>query len=70
MNTADLDQIVHLSDISLPSGVEIVELSHGAGHDQAVASIHMPRAAKEETTEEAGEAAEGGEEAAAEGGGE
>ena len=55
----------------MPSGVEIVELSHGAGHDQAIASIHMPRAVKEETTEEAGEAAEGGEaEGAEEAGGE
>ncbi len=43
----DLDGIVHLSDIKLPNGVEIVELTHGEGHDQPVASIHLPRAAKE-----------------------
>ena len=54
----EMDAILHMSDIKLPAGVEIVELSHGAGHDQAVASIHMPRGAKEE-------AAEGGEEEAA-----
>ncbi|MDH5409355.1 MAG: 50S ribosomal protein L25/general stress protein Ctc [Gammaproteobacteria bacterium] len=57
----DLDGIVHLSDIKLPAGVEIVELSHGEGHDQPIASIHMPRAAKEESAADA--SAEGGEEA-------
>ena len=53
-----LNGILHLTDIKLPEGVELVELSHGAGHDQAVASIHLPRAAKEETAapEEGGEA--------------
>lgn len=53
-----LDAIFHLSEIKVPNGVEIVELSHGQGHDQAVASIHLPRAAKEETAEadEAGDA--------------
>jgi large subunit ribosomal protein L25 len=54
-----LNGIMHLSDIKLPDGVELVELAHGAGHDQAVASIHLPRAAKEETAgpAEGGEAA-------------
>lgn len=61
LSNLDLDGIVHLSDIKLPAGVEIVELSHGQGHDQPVAAIHMPRAAKE--TEEAAPEA-GGEEAA------
>jgi len=61
----DLDGIIHLSDIKVPAGVEIVELSHGEGHDQPVASIHMPRAAKE-AGEDAGEAA--GEAAGEEGG--
>ena len=59
-----LNDIYHLSDLKLSKGVELVELSHGEGHDQAVASVHMPRAAKEEeTVEEAGgeAAAEGGE---------
>lgn len=55
-----LNDIVHLTDLQLPAGVELVELLHGESHDQAVASIHMPRAAKEET------AVEGGEEAGAE----
>lgn len=47
LSNLSLDGIVHLSDVKLPAGVEIVELSHGEGHDQPVAAIHMPRAAKE-----------------------
>jgi large subunit ribosomal protein L25 len=42
-----LNQIIHLTDLKLPPGVELVELLHGEAHDQAVASIHLPRAAKE-----------------------
>jgi len=58
-----INDIFHLSDLKLPKGAELVELSHGEGHDQAVASVHLPRAAKEETAEEGGEvaAAEDGE---------
>jgi large subunit ribosomal protein L25 len=63
----EMDATYHLSDITMPAGVELVELAHGEGHDQTVAAIHMPRAAKEEEeapAEEAGEAPaaeEGGE---------
>jgi len=60
----ELNAIFHMSDLKLAKGIELVELSHGESHDQAVASVHVPRAAKEEeetTAEEAGEAAEGGE---------
>jgi len=39
----DLNETLHLSDIKLGDGVEIVELTHGEGHDQRVASIHLPR---------------------------
>jgi large subunit ribosomal protein L25 len=49
----DLDTNIHLSDIGLPSGVELVELLHGEGHDQSVVTIHLPRGAKEEEAEEA-----------------
>lgn len=45
MADAEMDHIVHLSDIKLPKGVELVELSHGAEHDQAIATIHKARAA-------------------------
>lgn len=39
----ELDQVLHLSDLKLPSGVELVELTHGARHDQPVAGIHKTR---------------------------
>jgi len=54
LGNLELNGIIHLSDIPLPSGVELVELLHGESHDQAVASIHLPRAAKE-VAEEGGE---------------
>lgn len=56
MSEVELEQSVHLSDIPLPKGVELVELSHGAEHDQAVAAIHKTRGSMEE--EETVEAAE------------
>lgn len=63
MAEMEMDSILHLSDIVLPKGVEIVELSHGADHDQAIATIHKARAAvsedsEEETTEEASDDSE------------
>jgi len=45
MAEAEMDSIVHLTDIILPKGVELVELTHGADHDQAIATIHKARAA-------------------------
>jgi len=53
MADAEMDTIVHLSDIKLPKGVEIVELTHGDDHDQAVATIHKARAAVSADDEEA-----------------
>lgn len=41
-----LGDIVHLSELSLPSGVHIPSLTHG---DQAVVSLHLPRGGGEET---------------------
>ncbi|MDR2876936.1 MAG: 50S ribosomal protein L25/general stress protein Ctc [Chromatiales bacterium] len=43
----NLNETLHLSNIRLPSGVEIIELMHGAEHDQPVVSVHVPRAAVE-----------------------
>jgi len=59
----ELNANVHLSDLVLSKGVELIELTHGAGHDQSIASVHLPRGAHEEDDEAAVE----GEEAAAEG---
>jgi len=39
----DIDGVIHLSDIKVPKGVELVELALGEGHDQAVVTIHKGR---------------------------
>ena len=62
LGSLDLEDVVHLSEIPLPKGVELMELLHGEGHDQSVITIHLPRGAKEE---EEAEEAEAGEVAAA-----
>lgn len=60
-----LNEILHLSDIKLPEGVEIPELAHGPEQDRAIVSIqHIKVAPVEEEVEEEveevdGEAAEG-----------
>ena len=52
----DMEQILHLTDITLPAGVELIELLHGVDHNQPIAAIHKTRASKEaEEGEEAGE---------------
>ncbi|GAC1038556.1 50S ribosomal protein L25/general stress protein Ctc [Pseudomonas sp. No.117] len=45
MAKVELDQIVHLSDLAVPAGVELVSLAHGS--DLPVASIHLPRIREE-----------------------
>ena len=55
-----LGEALHLSDLRLPDGVQLVELLRGPEHDVAVVSIHARRGAEEEG-EGGGEAAEGGE---------
>ena len=61
----ELDEMLHLSDIKLPEGVEIPQLQHGPDQDQAIVSVHIIRAAPIE--EEAVGEEEAAEEAAAEG---
>jgi large subunit ribosomal protein L25 len=47
-----LDETLHLSDLKLPEGVELVAFSHGVeGHDLPVVSIHKPRIIEEEVVE-------------------
>ncbi|MCB1845444.1 MAG: 50S ribosomal protein L25/general stress protein Ctc, partial [Halioglobus sp.] len=40
-----VDEMLHLTDIKVPEGVTIVELSHGDDHDQPIVSIHVIKAA-------------------------
>jgi len=53
----ELGQIVHISDLSLPTGVESVALNHGADHDLAVATVNKPKGSADD--EESSDAAEG-----------
>jgi len=57
MNIGDM---IHLTDLKLPEGVEIVALTHGdeAAHDEAVVSIQADRRAQ--AAEEGGEGEEAG----------
>jgi len=60
MSDVELDQILHLSDLKLPKGIELtVDLSDHS-HDLPVVSIHIPKAApvEEEEVEEEEAAAE------------
>ena len=57
----EIGQSVHLSEMKIPAGVEVVEMLHGEGHDQAVATMAATRGGSESTEEEA-EVVEGGEE--------
>jgi large subunit ribosomal protein L25 len=47
MSQMNINDMKRLSDIPLPPGVELVDLAHG--RDEAVASIHHPRAEEVET---------------------
>jgi large subunit ribosomal protein L25 len=54
---------IHISDMTLPKGVESVALSHGADHDLLIAAVNKPKgAAIEEDGDSEGEEAEAGEE--------
>ncbi len=55
-----MGEIVHLSDLKMPAGVEVFALKQGEEHDSAIATIHARKVAEEpEAGEAAGEAAEG-----------
>ena len=54
-----LGDIIHLTDLKLPEGVQILALTHGDEHehDTAVANIHIRKTAKEDVEADAEEAA-------------
>lgn len=60
MADVEIDQIVHLSDLALPSGVSLAAFSHGDEHehDLPVVAIHAPKGGSEEVDEGAPEAPE------------
>ncbi len=55
----ELGTTLHLSDLKVPAGVTLVELSHGADHDNAVLTISKPKVRGEDTVGEEGEGEEG-----------
>jgi large subunit ribosomal protein L25 len=57
VNVAELElgQTLHISDLTLPAGVSSVELGKGESHDLAVVTLHAPKGASEEQSEEASE---------------
>jgi large subunit ribosomal protein L25 len=50
VSTLQINDILHLSDLKLPKGVELVDLTHH--DDKAVVSVHMPRIEEEPTSSE------------------
>jgi len=46
LSNIEMGQIAHLSDITLPEGVEIVALRRGEDHDQGIGYCYAPRGAK------------------------
>lgn len=52
----EVGQTLHISDITLPKGVESVALNHGSDHDHPIAAIQKARgAAEDENSEEESE---------------
>jgi len=52
MSNMELNDIVHLSNLKLPKGVELTELTHGEEHDLPIATLQMARIAEEVVKEE------------------
>jgi large subunit ribosomal protein L25 len=48
MTHVGIGEAIHLSDLKLPEGVQIIELIHGPDHDQLVATVQAARAEVEE----------------------
>lgn len=54
----DIGETLHLSDLVLPKGVEIVALHQGSDHDLPVVSMMSSKASKEDAADDASKAAE------------
>jgi len=53
MSTLGMNESVHLVDIKLPGGVEIVALAQGTDHNLPIANIHMPKSGSDDAKPEA-----------------
>ncbi|MBL4606865.1 MAG: 50S ribosomal protein L25/general stress protein Ctc, partial [Pseudomonadales bacterium] len=47
MINVKLGETLHLSDLNIPAGTEIVALSHGEDHDQPICNVHIAKGPKE-----------------------
>ena len=52
MEEAKLGDVIHLSDVTLPNGVESVALSHGEEHDLAIANVAAPKGGADDDDDE------------------
>jgi len=69
----DIGESIHLSGLSIPEGVTLIDLARGDDYDSSVVSVHAKRVVEEEEVEptaEGEQVAEGGEEAKESGEGE
>jgi large subunit ribosomal protein L25 len=63
MANVKLGETLHLSDLTVPAGVELVALSHGEDHNHPVCNVHVAKGPKESTAaEDEGSEEESGEE--------
>lgn len=46
LSAVEVGQILHLSDVQLPAGVEIVALRRGSDHNQGIGYVYSPRGAR------------------------
>ncbi len=56
LGNMEMGDTIHLSEIALPEGVQMVALTHGDEHDTGVVAIHAPKGA---AADEEGESEEG-----------
>ena len=56
LSNMDIDQTLHLSDLVIPEGVELLQLAQGEEHGQPVASCQLMRVSEVEEDEETVEA--------------
>ncbi|MGD8380277.1 MAG: 50S ribosomal protein L25/general stress protein Ctc [Gammaproteobacteria bacterium] len=61
VSALELGQAIHLSELKLPEGVKVIELTHGEEHDLPVISIHHARVSAVEEEAAEGEEAEAAE---------
>jgi len=43
VSALNIGDSIHLTDLKLPEGVSLVDLSHGEGHDQTVVTVHVTK---------------------------